>query len=100
MNSDPLVIVVIFRARPGVEDTLRSELLALIEPTLLEAGCLNYDLHEATNEPGVFYFHETWASVGDHQAHRETPHVQRFLAINGDLVAEPIREIKGRLLAL
>ncbi|MEK6721590.1 MAG: putative quinol monooxygenase [Chloroflexota bacterium] len=98
MPSAPLVIVVIFRARPRQEEALGAELRALVEPTVREPGCLNYDLHISNEQSDLFFFHETWQSVEHHQAHRDTAHVQRFLAISPDLVVEPIREIKGRRL--
>ncbi len=60
------------------------------------AGCLNYDLHRSDDDPGMFFFHETWATADDHRAHLDTQHVRHLLAIAPDLLLEPIRGLKGR----
>ena len=43
-------------AKPGKEEELRRELLALVEPTRREEGCVQYDLHVSTEERGRFVF--------------------------------------------
>jgi quinol monooxygenase YgiN len=36
-----------FRARRGQSESLAAALVALVEPTRLEAGCLNFVIHPA-----------------------------------------------------
>ena len=96
MDSSRLVVVAIFRAREGREQALSTALQAMLAPTRAEAGCLNYDLHRSNDDPGLFYFHETWASADGHRAHLDTPHVRHLLEITPELLLEPIRELKGR----
>ena len=96
MDSSRLVVVAIFRAREGREQALSTALQAMLAPTRAEAGCLNYDLHRSNDDPGLFYFHETWASADDHRAHLDTPHVRHLLEVTPELLLEPIRELKGR----
>ena len=96
MDSSRLVVVAIFRARAGREQALSTALLAMLAPTRLESGCLNYDLHGSNDDPGLFFFHETWVSVDDHRAHLDTQHVRHLLEIIPKLLLEPIRELKGR----
>ncbi|MEO1086758.1 MAG: antibiotic biosynthesis monooxygenase, partial [Acidobacteriota bacterium] len=43
--SAPLTIVARIEANADQIDLVKSELLKLIEPTLREEGCLQYDLH-------------------------------------------------------
>jgi quinol monooxygenase YgiN len=88
MNAKPVTVVATLKARPGQEETLRQELLALIPATRAEAGCLNYDLHRATDNPALFLFHENWTSKADLDAHLAKPHLQNFLAKAADLLAE------------
>lgn len=95
MGPAHLVVVAIFTARPGREADLRAALRAMIEPTLQEAGCLNYDLHASNDEPGLFFFHETWTSAEAHRAHLDTAHVRNLLTLTPNLLAAPIRELKG-----
>jgi len=95
MDPELLTVVAVFRARPGHEVTLGAALRAMLLPTREEAGCLNYDLHQVSDDPGLFFFHETWGSVDHHRAHLDTPHVRRLLAVSPDMLLEPIRELKG-----
>ncbi|MDQ6794497.1 MAG: antibiotic biosynthesis monooxygenase [Chloroflexota bacterium] len=95
MDPELLTVVAVFRARPGHEIALGAALRAMLLPTRREEGCLNYDLHQA-DDPGLFFFHETWESVDHHRAHLDTPHVHQLLAITSKLLLEPIRELKGR----
>ena len=55
-----LTIVAELIARPGKEDELREALKAIIPPTLVEPGCIRYDMHEDNFRPGHFIFYETW----------------------------------------
>jgi len=95
MEESVLTVVAVFVAAAGREEALETALRALVEPTRREDGCLNYDLHASTQQPGVMFFHETWTSSEQHRAHLATPHVRRLLSITPDLLAEPIREFKG-----
>ena len=83
----PLTLVVMFQARPGKEAELRKVLTALVAPTRKEKGCLNYDVHESTESPGKFMFHENWATKADHEAHFNSLHVQALLPRIDELCA-------------
>jgi quinol monooxygenase YgiN len=95
MDEQPMTMVVIFRARPGLEETLGDALRALVGPTRAEAGCLAYDLHRSIEEPDVYFFTETWASAAHHRAHDATGHVRAFGVAKPDLLAEPMLMVKG-----
>jgi quinol monooxygenase YgiN len=62
MSSNPLTVVAQITAKAGQEAELRRELLSLIPTTRQEPGCINYDLHQASDNPGKFLFHENWTS--------------------------------------
>ena len=51
-----------FRARRGQSEALGAALGALVEPTRLGAGCLNYDLHRSVNDANVWFVYENWRS--------------------------------------
>src|SRR3954469_13319925 len=89
MNSTNLTVIAQAKAKPGKEADLRKELLSLVAPSRKDAGCLNYDMHEAAEEPGTFLFHENWASKALWDAHMQKPDLQATLARLGQLVAEP-----------
>ncbi len=53
-----------FRARPArVRRSARPA--ALVKPTRLEAGCLNYDLHRSVDDADVWFVYENWLSPED-----------------------------------
>lgn len=70
-------VVAIMTAVPGFEAALADELMSLVPPTRLEAGCLRYDLLVHPGHPETLVFLEDWESLAAHMAHKETPH---FLA--------------------
>ncbi len=86
-----LTVVAEMVAKPGREQDLRRELLALVEPTRKEQGCVQYDLHVSTEEPGRFVFYENWNSKEDLARHAASPHLTRLGTVIGDLTAEPPR---------
>jgi quinol monooxygenase YgiN len=89
MNTKSLTVVASMKAKSGQEAILKQELLALIPTTRKEPGCLNYDLHQAVDNPAGFLFHENWTSKQHLDDHLARPHLQAFLAKAGDLLAEP-----------
>lgn len=91
INEEALVSIAILKARPGQRDQLRESLLALIEPTRAEPGCLDYVLFELRDEPGTFYMREAFTSAAALEAHKAMPHFQAFAAKAGNLLAEPLR---------
>jgi hypothetical protein len=44
-----------FRARHGQREARVAARAALVEPTRLEAGCLNYDLHRSVDDADVWF---------------------------------------------
>lgn len=89
MTNGKVTVVARFKARPGMEEALRHELLALIDPTTAEDGCINYDLHQSADDKALFMFHENWLSREDLDDHLQMPYLQAFLARTDELLAEP-----------
>ena len=82
---ESLTVVARVRAKTGKEARLRQELKSLVAPTRAEAGCLRYDLHESTTEPGWFLLYETWKSEEDLAAHFQTPYLKSFFQLIPEL---------------
>ncbi len=73
--SKPLTIVAIFQANPGREGELAQALQNMVAPTVAEAGCLNYDLHQDLEVPGRFLFYENWETRAHWEAHLASDHL-------------------------
>jgi quinol monooxygenase YgiN len=87
-NRELLTVIAYMKAAPGKEDELRSALMSLIEPTSQEAGYVTYDLHEAVDDPGTFFFYENWESAEHLDAHLAAPHLVDFAERMGGLLDE------------
>lgn len=90
MPNRPVTVIATFRAKQGHDSELKEELLKLLSPTRAEAGCINYDLHQAPDRPGNFLFHENWTTREALDKHLETPHLKGFLARSNELLAQPL----------
>lgn len=73
-----------------MEEEVRRELMALVTPTMKEPGCIDYSLHQAASDKGLFLFYENWRSKADLDEHLGKPHLQAFLGKADTLLAEPV----------
>ena len=76
--SKKLTIVATINAEPDKVELVKAELIKLIEPTLKEAGCIQYDLHHDNEEPTRFLFFENWESRELWLEHMEAPHIAAY----------------------
>jgi quinol monooxygenase YgiN len=90
MAGKQVTVVVRMKAKTGMEVRVRQELLNLLKPTRAERGCINFDIHQAPNDPALFLFHENWVSEEDLKRHFETPHIKRWIEEAKALLAEPM----------
>lgn len=74
-----LTIVARIEAKADKVDLVKSELLKLIEPTRMEKGCIQYDLHQDDNKPELFIFFENWESRELLQAHLNSDHLKAYV---------------------
>jgi quinol monooxygenase YgiN len=74
--KDAVILTAIIKARPGQEEAVKEALLAMVEPTRKEAGCLCYNLHQSKSDKAQFIFYEQWAGQAALDAHRKTAHMK------------------------
>jgi len=72
-----------------MESNVRKELLSLVAPSRKDPGCLNYDLHQAIDNPAMFMFHENWTSEAHLEQHLQKPDLRTVVARVEQMVAEP-----------
>jgi quinol monooxygenase YgiN len=89
MACNKVTVFALIKAKPGMEEAVKQEPLALVDPTLTEEGCINYDLHQSLDHKGQFRFYENWTSKELLDRHLESAHVKRFIAKADQLLAEP-----------
>jgi quinol monooxygenase YgiN len=89
MADRKVTVFALLNAKPGMEETVKQELLALLGPTRTEEGCNNYDLHQSVDHKGQFRFYENWTSKEHLERHLQSAHVRRFIAKADQLLSEP-----------
>jgi quinol monooxygenase YgiN len=89
MDNKSITLLALVKAKEGMEETVREELLSLVNPTRSEPGCISYDLHQATGDKSQFMFFENWKSMEDLDKHRKMPHMKAFGQKAGSLMAKP-----------
>lgn len=90
MADKKVTVLAKFKAKAGKEDTLKQAIIACVAPTRAEAGCINYDLHQSSDDKGLFMLYENWVSKKVLEEHLEMPYLVELKAKAGDLCAEPI----------
>lgn len=76
MPKEGVILVAMVKAKPGQEEAVKEALVALVEPTRKEPGCLCYNLHQSKTDKTQFMFYEQWASKEALDAHGKTPHMK------------------------
>lgn len=77
-------------AREEAVETVRAEVLKMVEPTRREPGCIEYRLHQDNEDPAVFLFYENWESLSCLKQHLNSAHYQSYVAAVGDLLSEKV----------
>lgn len=89
-----LTIVATIEAKPDKIDLVKEELKKLIAPTLKEAGCIQYDLHQDNQNPASFLFFENWESRELWQDHMNSTHLAEYAsATEGSIESILIQEM-------
>lgn len=71
----------------------------LVEKTVLEPGCVKYELFQDINDPRVLTMIEEWESMGALDAHEKTEHFVRiFPLLKGLVTGESDFHIYNKLL--
>jgi quinol monooxygenase YgiN len=90
MASKQVTVIARIKAKPGMEEKVRTEVMALVAPTRAEAACINYDLHVSRQDKSLFILYENWVSQKDLDAHLAMPYLEAFKAKAAGLLAEPL----------
>lgn len=90
MAAKKVTVVAKFKAKAGKEKALKEAIMACVAPTRAEAGCINYDLHQSSEDKALFMLYENWVSKKSLDEHLEMPYLVDLKAKAGQLCAEPI----------
>lgn len=90
MAENQVTVLARFKAKPGLEQQVAEAVTALVEPTRKEPGCINYDLHQSSDDKTLFMLYENWTSKKDLDEHLEMPYLKAFLGKADDILAQPV----------
>ncbi|MBT5924989.1 MAG: antibiotic biosynthesis monooxygenase [Verrucomicrobia bacterium] len=92
--SKNLTIVAKIEAKSDKIELVKTELQKLVEPTLNEAGCVQYDLHQDNQNPAVFLFFENWENRELWQDHMNNTHLAEYVkATDGAIASFTLNEM-------
>jgi quinol monooxygenase YgiN len=86
MADEQVAVLAKIKAKPDKIEELKAELVAMMEPSRAESGCVKYNLHVSDEDEAQFMFYEVWRSKEDFNLHIETPHLQGLLAKMGEFI--------------
>ncbi len=89
-----IYLTALIKSKSGAADEMKGYLLELLDASTQEAACIQYELHQSSEESTQFIFHETWASQKGLDLHNQQPHVQKFSAAAGPIMEGPVAIIK------
>src|SRR3954470_23234582 len=73
-SSERVTIFCLMRPTADQAETLLDSLLALVQPTRAEAGCVPYDVYEEAD--GSLVLFEAWRSAEESAAHQQQPAIK------------------------
>jgi len=94
-----MYIVAQFHAKPNCENLLRQALLAMMEPTRAEPGCIEIHVYHALRDPSTFFIHSAWTNEEAFEIHATLPHTTAFLARLPESIDHEVRPVRCARLA-
>lgn len=91
MEDGKITVMALVKAKDGMADIVKQELLQLVEHTRKESGCISYDLHQSKEITGHFMFYETWASKEALDKHLTMPYIQEIIKKSTEILKEPVQ---------
>jgi quinol monooxygenase YgiN len=93
----PRIVFARIKAKKDKIEEVGAGLRALVGPTRKEAGCIQYDLHQSSDDPSLFYFYEKWKDDQALAAHLQSAHIQAMARETSSFLAEPpeIQRVEG-----
>ena len=95
----PVYLTAIVTALPGNIDTVKSALLNLVANAIQEESCLQYDLHQSSEDPHIFIFQEKWKDQQSLDRHNKMPYLLEFGKIAQDIVQLPLVIYKTNIIS-
>jgi quinol monooxygenase YgiN len=90
MANNQVTVLARIKAKSGLEQQVAEAVMALVGPTRKEPVCINYDLHQSSDDKTLFMLYENWTSKKALDDHLEMPYLKAFLGKAADILAQPV----------
>ena len=91
--SHHITVIVILEAKPGKENELAQALKKVVEPSRAEDICVEYRLHQNSDNPAQFVLYEQWISRERHQEQFTKPYIIELGQKLEELLAKPYQAV-------
>ena len=82
-------VIAILHCTPDAEEAFEMELKRLVEASLLDEGCIKYELYQYQNENCQYFIMEEWQDEQSLKKHQEAPHYKHFGRVAPVLLERP-----------
>ena len=91
MQSEPVAVLIHYRAKPEMADVAARELSALITTVASEEkACISINLHRDSEDPSSLMLYERWVDKESYLGeHMRTPHILSFIEKAGGFLVGP-----------
>jgi quinol monooxygenase YgiN len=86
-------LIALLHSNTDAEDTFELELKKLVEASVKEEGCLQYELYQFDDERCHYVIMEEWKDEASLKLHHDTPHYKNFGRVAPVLLSKPV-EVK------
>ncbi len=91
MNAEKIVLFARLKVKKDTISDAKRAALAIVADSRAEAGCINYDFHQAIDDETIFLWHETWTNSEAIEAHGNSLHFREFSQAIKDFTEEPLQ---------
>lgn len=83
-----IYLTAIIKAKPEYREAVLEVLQQMVKETRKEEACLQYDLHQGTEDENLFVFYEIWKSREGLDAHNQQSYILAFGRMAQDKLQE------------
>lgn len=76
-----IYLMAVIKSKPAHTAEVKQVLEHMTVQSRQEEACLQYDLHQGSDDKNVFVFHEIWTDEAGLDRHNEQPYIKAFGAL-------------------
>lgn len=86
----PIYLTAVIKSKPEHVAEVKAILQDMVVQSRKEPACLQYLLHQGTEDPNLFVFHEIWENQEGLAIHGAQPYLENFRSKAAILLQEPL----------